>query len=325
MTPSRRRLLRLSVGALAFPSLPRRAGAQAYPTRPVRLICPTPAGGQLDIIARLIGQWLADRLGQPFVVENRSGAGGNLGTEAVLRAPPDGYTLLLASATNAINATLYDNLPFNFVRDAAPVATINRIPLVLVVHPAFPASTTAELIGYAGANPGRINLGTATKGTGPYMAAELFKMTAGVDLVVIAYRAEAQMLTDLIGGQLQAGFSGISSSLQNIRAGKLRALAVSTAARLAALPDTPTVGDSLPGFEASGWGGIVAPKGTPASVIDRLAEGIAAGLADPGFAGRLAGVGVSVLATSPTDFARLIADETEKWGRVVRHAGLRPD
>ena len=321
----RRQFLHLAAGAAALPAVSRIARAQTYPTRPVRLICPTPAGGQLDIITRLIGQWLSERLAQPFIIENRSGAGGNIGTEAGLRSPADGYTLLVASATNAINATLYADLKFNFIRDSAPVATINRIPIVLEVHPSFSATTVSELIAYAKSNPGKINLGTATKGTGPNMAGELLKMMTGVDLVVVAYRAEAQMLTDLIGGQLQVGFSGISSSLENIRAGKLRALAMAGAARFEALPDIPVIGEFVPGYEASGWCGIVAPKNTPSEVIDKLNSEINAGLADPKFKARLADVGVTTLAGSPAQFSTLIADETEKWGKVVKFAGLKPE
>jgi tripartite-type tricarboxylate transporter receptor subunit TctC len=323
--PRRRQFLHLAAGAVATPLVSRFAMAQAYPSRPVRLVCPTPAGGQLDIITRLIGQWLAERLGQPFIVENRSGAGGNIGTEAVLHAPADGYTLLVASATNAINASLYADLKFNFIRDAAPVATINRIPLVLEVHPSFPSKTVSELIANAKFNPGKVSLGTGTKGTGPNMAAELFKVMADVDLVVVAYRAEAQMLTDLIGGQLQAGFSGISSSLENIRVGKLRALAMAGMERFEALPDTPTIGQSIPGYEASGWCGIVAPRNTPSAVIDRLNSEINAGLADPRFKARLADVGVTVFATSPLEFSKHIVNETEKWAKLVRIAGLKPE
>jgi tripartite-type tricarboxylate transporter receptor subunit TctC len=315
----------LAAGAAALPALSQIARAEAYPSRPVRLICPTPAGGQLDIIARLVGQRLSERLAQPFIVENRSGAGGNIGTEAGLRAPADGYTLLVASATNAINATLYSDLKFNFIRDSAPVATINRIPIVLEVHPLFPSKTVPELIAYAKSNPGKITLGTGTKGVGPNMAAELFKMMAGVDLVIVAYRAEAQMLTDLIGGQLQVGFGGISSSLENIKAGKLRALAMAGAGRFEALPSIPTIGEFVPGYEASGWCGIVAPKNTPGEVIDKLNSEINAALAAPSFKARLADVGVTTLASSPAQFSKLIVDETEKWANVVKFSGLKPE
>ncbi len=321
----RRRFLHLAAGAAVLPAVSQVASAQTYPSRPVRLICPTPAGGQLDIITRLVGQWLSERLGQPFIVENRSGAGGNIGTEAGLRSPADGYTLLVASATNAINATLYADLKFNFIRDSASVATINRIPIVLEVHPLFPSRTVPELIVYAKSNPGKITLGTGTKGVGPNMAAELFKMMAGVDLVIVAYRAEAQMLTDLIGGQLQVGFSGISSSLENIKAGKLRALAMAGAGRFEALPDIPAIGEFVPGYEASGWCGIVAPKNTPSEVVDKLNSEINAALASPSFKARLADIGVTALAGTPAQFSKLIVDETEKWANVVKFAGLKPE
>jgi tripartite-type tricarboxylate transporter receptor subunit TctC len=298
----RRQFLYLTVGAATLPAFGGIAGAQTYPTRPVRLICPFPAGGQIDIIARLIGQWLSERLGQQFIIDNRSGAGGNIGTEAGLHAAADGQTLLLASATNAINATLYDNLNFNFIRDTAPIATTNRIPLVLEGHPSFPAKTVPELIASAKSNPGKISLATPTKGTGPYMAAELFKMMASVDMVHIPYRAEAQMLTDLIGGQVQVAFGGISSSIEHINAGKLRALAVTTGMRLDAFPDVPTVGESVPGYEATGWCGVVAPKDTPIEIIGKLNTEINAGLADPKFKAMLADMGLTVLASSATDF-----------------------
>jgi tripartite-type tricarboxylate transporter receptor subunit TctC len=321
----RRQFLYLTVGAATLPAFTGIARAQAYPTRPVRLICPFPAGGQIDIIARLIGQWLSERLGQQFIIDNRSGAGGNIGTEAGVHAAADGQTVLLASATNAINATLYDNLNFNFIRDIAPVASINRIPLVLEVHPSFPAKTVPELIGSAKSNPGKISLATPTKGTGPYMAAELFKMMGGVDMVHVPYRAEAQMLTDLLGGQVQVAFGGISSSVEHIRAGKLRALAVPTTVRLEAFPDTPTVGEPVPGYEATGWCGVVAPKDTPFEIIGKLNREINTGLADPKFMATLAEMGLTVLAGSPADFGKLIVDETEKWGKIVKFAGLKSD
>ena len=321
----RRAFLRLAAGAAALPAASRIAAAQSYPARPVRMICPFPAGGQIDIIARLVGQWLSERLGQQFLIDNRSGAGGNIGTEAGLRAAPDGQTILLASATNAINATLYENLGFNFVRDAAPIATINRIPLVLETHPSFAAKTVQELIAQSKSNPGKFSLATPTKGTGPYMAAELFRMMAGVDMVLIPYRAEAQMVTDLLGGQVQVAFGGISSSLEHIKAGKLRPLAVTTAARLEALPDVPTIGEAVPGYEASGWCGVVAPKGTPIEIISNLNKEINAGLVDQKFKATLGGMGLTVFSNSPAEFEKLIVDETEKWAKVVRFAGLKPD
>jgi tripartite-type tricarboxylate transporter receptor subunit TctC len=321
----RRQFLRLTAGVAALPTVSRIAGAQAYPSRPVRLIVPFPAGGQIDIIARLIGQWLSERLGQPFFIDNRPGAGGNIGTEAAVRAPADGHTLLLASATNAINATLYDNLNFNFISEIAPIASINRIPIVLQAHPSFPVKTVPELIAYAKANPGKANLATPSKGTGPYMAAELFKMMVGVDIVYVPYRGDAPALTDLLGGQVQAAFGGISASIEQIRAGKVRALAVTTSARLEAFPDIATLGETVSGYEATGWCGIVGPRSTPVAIIEELNKATNAALADPVVKGRLADLVAPVLAGSPADFGKLIADETEKWGKVVKFAGLRPD
>jgi tripartite-type tricarboxylate transporter receptor subunit TctC len=321
----RRRFLQLAAGAAALPAVSRLAGAQTYPARPVRIVVGFPAGGQVDIIARLMGQWLSERLGQPFIIDNRQGASSNIGTDAVVRAPADGYTLLLANGTNAINATLYDSLTFNFLRDTAPVAAINRIPIVLQAHPSFPARTVPELIAYAKSNPGKLDLATAPKGTAPYMAAELFKMLGGVDLVHVPYRGDGQVLTDLLGGQVQVAFTGISSSVEHIKAGKLRALAVATAARLKALPDIPTIGDFVPGFEASGWCGIVAPRTTSVAIIGELNREINAGLADPKVAARLDDAGVTVLAGSPADFGKLIAEETDKWARVIKFAGIKPD
>jgi tripartite-type tricarboxylate transporter receptor subunit TctC len=321
----RRTFLHLAAGAAALPAVSRFAWAQAYPNKFVRIVVPFPPGGQIDIIARIVGHWLTERLGRQFIIDNRPGAGGNIATDVVVRAPADGYTLLVASTANAVNATLYEKLNFNFIRDSAPIATINRIPIVLEVHPLFPAKTVPEFIAYAKSNPGKVNVATAPKGTSPYMAAELFKMMAGVDIVHVPYRGEAQMLPELLGSQVQAAFSGISSSFGHIKAGKLRALAVTTAARLEELPDVPTVGDSVPGFEASGWSGLVAPKDTPIDVIDKLHREINAGLANPGIKARLADVGVTALAGSPAEFGKLIADETEKWGKVVKFAGLKPE
>jgi tripartite-type tricarboxylate transporter receptor subunit TctC len=323
--PHRRQFLHLAASAAALPAVSRMARAQTYPTRPVRLMVGSPPGGQLDIIARLIGQWLSERLGQPIIVDNRPGAGTNLATEAVVRAPADGHMLLLASATAAINATLYDNLSFNFTRDTAPIASINRIPIVLEVHPSFSARTVSELIAYAKSNPGKVNMGTPSKGTGPFMAAELFKMMTGVNVVHVPYRGDAQVLTDLMGGQVQTAFGGVSASIEHIKAGKLRALAVTTAARLEDLPDIPTVGASVPGYEASGWCGVVAPKNTSTEIVDKLHKQIGAGLTDPKFRAQLSNLGVTPLALSPTDFGKFIGDETEKWGKVVKFAGLKPE
>ena len=319
----RRAFLQLAAGAAVLPAMSRIAKAQAYPNKFVRLVVPFPAGGQIDIVGRIIGQWLSERLGQQFIVDNRPGAGGNIGTEAVVRAPTDGYTLLMASATNAISATLYDNLKFNFVRDTAPVASINRIPLVLEVHPSFPANTVSELIAYAKANPGKVNLATPPRGTGPYMAAELFKMMAGIDVVLVPYRGGGPMQTDLLGGQVLVAFGSMSEALEHIKAGKLRALGVTTAVRLAQLPDVPTIGETVASFEASGWSGIVAPRNTPVEIIARLHSEINAGLADPKIKARLTDVGVTVFATSSVEFAKHIVDETEKWAKVIKFAGIK--
>jgi tripartite-type tricarboxylate transporter receptor subunit TctC len=321
----RRNLLRLAAGAAALPALARVAGAQAYPSRPVRIIVGFAAGGQIDIIARLIGQWLSERLGQQFVIDNRPGASSNIAAEAAVRAPADGYTLFLANGTNAVNATLYDNLRFDFVRDTEPVASINRIPLVLYVHPSLPTRTVAELIADAKANPGKLSIATPTRGTGPNMTAELFKMMAGIDVVLVPYRAEAQMVTDLLGGQVRVAVGGISPALAHIKSGGLRALGVAAATRTAELPDVPPIGDTVAGFEASGWSGMVAPRHTPVEIVDRLHDEINAGLADPRIVARLTGAGVTVLALSRADFGKFIADETVKWGKVVRFAGLKPE
>jgi tripartite-type tricarboxylate transporter receptor subunit TctC len=321
----RRSFLHLAAGAAALPAVSWTAWAQTYPTRPVRLVVPFPPGGQIDIIARLTGQWLSERMGQQFIIDNRAGAGGNIGTEAVVRAEADGYTLLLASGTNAINATLFDKLNFDFIRDTTPVATINRIPLILEVHPSFSAKTVPELLAYAKSNPGKISLASPPKGTAPYMAAELLKMMSGVDVVRVPYRGDSPMLTDLLGGQVQAAFGGISASIEHVRSGKLHALAVGTAARLEGLTDIPTVGEFVRGYEASGWCGVVAPKNTPAAVIDKLNAEINAALADPKFKSRLADLIAPVLVSSPADFSRLIAEETEKWGKVIRAANIKPD
>jgi tripartite-type tricarboxylate transporter receptor subunit TctC len=326
MKLSRRLLLQLAAGVSALPALPRSAGAQTYPQRPVRLIVPFAAGGASDILARLIGQWLSERLGQPFVVEMRPGAGGNVGTEAVVTSPPDGYTLLMVNAApSAINATLYEKLSFNFLRDMAPVGGVLRTPLVLQVNPGFPPKSVPELIAYAKANPGKIDMASAGNGSPPHVAGELFKMMAGVDIVHVPYRGGGPALVDLLGGQVQMMFGVIASSMEYIRAGKLRPLAVSTAMRVDALPELPTVGDFLPGYEASDWYGICAPKGTPVEIIDRLNAQINAGLADPKLKARLADLGGTPLPGTPAAFGELIADETEKWGKVVRAAHMKPE
>ena len=295
----RRNFLHLAAGAAALPAVSRIAWAQAYPTRPVRIIVGTPAGGGLDIVARLVGQWLSERLGQPFVIENRPGAGTNIGTEVVVRAAPDGYTLLLIVTANAINATLYEKLNFNFVRDIAPVGTINREPYIMLVIPSFPAKTVPEFIAYAKANPGKINMASAGAGTGPHVAGELFKMMSGTNMQHVPYRGGAPVLTDLIGGQVQVYFGLISGSIEYVRAGKLRALAVTTASRSKALPDIPTMGDFLPGYEASAFYGVGAPKNTPAEIVDRLNKEINAAIADPKIRARLDDLAVRHLQAHP--------------------------
>ena len=321
----RRKFLHLATGAAALPAVSRIAWAQAYPARPVRLIVTTPAGGSPDIIARLIGQWLSERLGQPIVVDNRSGASGNIGTEIVVRAPPDGYTLLMALSLNAIIASLYDNLPFNFIRDTAPVASIASIPLVMEVNPSVPAKTVPEFIAYAKINPGKINMASSGVGTPLHVAGELFKMMAGVDMVHVPYRGEALALPDLISGQVQVLFGVMPASLGYIRAGKLRALAVTTAKRQEPLPDVPTVGEFLPGFEARGWYGIVVPKATPTEIVEKLNKEINAALVDSNMKKRLTDLGAALFGGSPADFGKFIADETDKWRKVVTFAGIKAE
>jgi tripartite-type tricarboxylate transporter receptor subunit TctC len=322
---SRRRFLHLGATVALLPVISRFAGAATYPSRPVRWIVGSTPGSSPDVFARLMGQWLSERLGQQFIIENRPGAGTNVATEAVVRAPADGYTLLIVLAANAINATLYDKLSFNFIRDIAPVAGIVRVPQVMEVHPSFPAKTVPEFIAYAKANPGKINFGSAGTGTSIHVAGELFKMMAGVDMVHVPYRGGATALTDLLGGQIQVIFDTSPNSIEYIRAGKLRALAVTTAERSAALPGIPTVSEFVPGFEVSSWWGAGVPKNTPAEIVDKLNKEINAGLADPKIKARLAEVGGTVLPGSPADFGRLIAEETEKWGKVVRFSGAKPD
>jgi|KBSSwiStaDraftv2_1062776.scaffolds.fasta_scaffold23950_6 tripartite-type tricarboxylate transporter receptor subunit TctC len=320
----RRRFLRMTVGAVALPAISRMAWAQAYPSRPVRIVVGFAAGGPTDIIARLIGQFLSERLGQQFIVENRPGAGGNIGAEAVVRAQPDGYTLLLVSAANAISATLYDRLSFVFLRDIAPIAGIVRVPNVMEVHPSVPAKTVPEFIAYAKANPGKINM-AGVNGTTLQLAGELFKMMAGVDMLHVPYKGAAPALTDLLSGQVQVLFDNLSSSIAHIRAGRLRALAVTTVTRSAALPDIPTVGEFVPGYEASAWQGIGAPRNTPPEIIIKLSDEISACLADARMRARIADLGGIELAGSPTSFEKLIADETEKWAKVVKFSGAKPD
>jgi tripartite-type tricarboxylate transporter receptor subunit TctC len=320
----RRTFLYLAAGAVVLPAVSRLACAQSYPTRPVRWIVGfTPAGGN-DIVARLMGQWLSERLGQPFVIENRPGAGTNIATEAVVNAPPDGYTLLLANLANAINATLYEKLNFNFIRDIAPVAGISRAPLVMAVHPSVPAKTVAEFIAYAKANPGRINMASAGIGSAGHLAGELFKMTAGVNLVHVPYRGNAPALADLIAGQVEVLFPSAASSIEYVRTGKLRGLAVTGATRSDALPDLPTVAESIPGYETSSLYGIGAPRNTPAEIVDKLNKEVNAALADPKMKAHLANLGGVALPGSPAEFGKLIADETEKWAKVIKFAGIKP-
>jgi tripartite-type tricarboxylate transporter receptor subunit TctC len=325
MKRPRRQFLGLAAIAIALPAVSRMAHAQAYPARPVRIVVGFAAGGAPDIAARLVAQWLSERLGQQFVVENRPGAGGNIATEIVLEAPADGYTLLLLNLSNAVNATLYQKLKYDFIRDIAPVAGISHENYCMEVHPSFPAKTVAEFIAYAKANPGKLNMASAGNGTGPHMAGELFKIMAGVDMVHVPYRGSPPALTDLLAGQVQVMFSPMSSSIEFVRGGKLRALAVTTAARSDVLPDLPTVGEFVPGYEATGWFGIGAPRKTPVEIVDRLNQEINAGLADPKLKARLADLGATVFVSSPTDFAAYLAAETEKWGKVVRTANLKAD
>jgi len=323
MTCNRRRFLKWGA-SIAGTAIAPSAWAQAYPIRPTRIMVGAPPGGTLDIIARSMGQWLSERLGQPFVIESRPGAGTIVATEAVVKAPPDGYTLLLVGPGSAINAALYDKLNYNFIRDIAPIAGIVRAPNVMDLHPSVPAKTVPEFIAYAKANPGKINYASAGTGTSLHMAGELFKLMAGIDMVHVPYRGGAPALTDLLGGQVQLMFDNIATSIEHIRAGKLRALAVTTATRSELLPDLLTVGDFLPGFEASNFFGIGTPRNTPSEIIDKLNKEINAGLADPKMKARLSELG-PVLPGSPSDFGKLIVEETEKWGKVIRAANIKPE
>jgi tripartite-type tricarboxylate transporter receptor subunit TctC len=321
----RRNFLHLAAGAAALPAVSRVARAQGYPSRPVRIIVGFAPGGAGDILARLIGQWLSERLGQQFVVDNRPGGSGNIGTEAVVRSPADGYTLLLAGTPNTVNVTLYEKLNFNFIRDIAPVAGVIRGSSVMVVNPSVPAKSIPEFIAYAKANPRKLNMASAGNGTASHVAGELFKMMAGVDMVHVPYRSAGPALTDLLGGQVQVYFGTTVSSIGYIRAGRLHALAVTAATRSEALPGIPTVAEFVPGYEASFWFGVGAPKATPAEIVDKLNKEINAGLVDPKFKARLADLGGTVLAGSPADFGKLIAEETEKWAKVIKFAGIKPE
>jgi tripartite-type tricarboxylate transporter receptor subunit TctC len=321
--PHRRRFLHLAAGAAALPAASRIAWAQGYPTRPVRIVVGFAPAGPSDIVARLIGQWLSERLGQQFVIDNRPGAGGNMGTEAVVRSPADGYTLLLCGVFNAINATLYDKLNFVFLRDIAPVAGVLRGPYVIVVNPSVPAKSVPEFIAYVKANPHKLNMASGGTGTGGHIAGELFKMMAGVDMVHVPYRGGGPAYNDLLGGLVQVMFLTIVSSIGYIRAGRLRALAVTTATRSDVLPDIPTLSDFLQGYEASNWFGVCVPNATPAEIVDKLNKGVNAALDDPKMKARLADLGGTPLPGSPAQFGKLI-EETEKWGKVIRAANIKP-
>ena len=323
MKLARRAFLRLAGGVAGLPVIPRVAWAQNYPTRPVRIVVGFAPGGSTDLLARLMGQWLSDRLGQQFVIENRPGAAGNIATEAVARATPDGYTLLLIDTQPAINVTLYDKLNFDFIRDITPVAGITRVPAVMVVNPSVPAKTVPEFIAYARTNPGRLNFASPGNGTGPHLAGELFKAMTGVDIIHVPYRGAAPALTDLLGGQVHTYFMATLASMDYIKAGSLRALAVTTSTRSDLLPDVPTLAEFAPGYETSTWFGIVAPKNTPAEVVDKLNKEINAGLVDSKIKVWLAEIGGTALAGSPANFGKLIADETEKWSKVIRFAGIK--
>jgi tripartite-type tricarboxylate transporter receptor subunit TctC len=325
MKIQRRRFLHLMVASASLPAIPRVARAQSYPTRPVTIVVGFAAGGAFDITARLIGQFLSERLGQPFVIENRPGAGSNVATEAVVRARADGYTLLLVGVPAAINATLYGKLNYNFIRDITPVAAITRVPLVMVVNPSLQAKTVPEFIAYAKSNPGKVDMASAGNGSTPHMAGELFKTTAGVDMTHVPYRGGAPALTDLLGGQVQVYFAPLPEVIQYIVGGKLRALAVTTNARAGVLPDIPAMTNFVPGYDASAWYGLAAPSKTPVEVVEKLNNEINVGLASAEFKARLADLGGTPLPGSPTDFGKLIAAETEKWAGVIKSSGTKPD
>jgi len=325
MERSRRTFLHLSAGAAALPAVASIARAQSYPSRPVRIVVGFAPGGPNDINARLIGQWLSEHLGQQFIIDNRPGASGNIAMESVVKSPPDGYTLVMVATSSAANATLYDNLPFNFLRDIAPVGGISSTCYALVVHPSVPARTGVELLAYAKANPNKLNMASPGSGTGAHMANELFKMMTGISLVHVPYRGSGPMLIGLLGGQVQLAFDTIFSSIEHIRSGALRALGISAALRSEVLPDIPTVAEFLPGYEATTWFGVGAPKATPAAIIDKLNSEINSALADPKMKARIADLGGTVLAGSPAAFGKLIADDTEKWGKVIRAANIKPE
>jgi tripartite-type tricarboxylate transporter receptor subunit TctC len=321
----RRQFLHLATAIAALLAVSRRASAQSYPTRAVRIVVGYPAGGGVDITARLIGQWLSERLGQQFIIENRPGAGSNVATEAVTHAAADGYTLFLVTAANAVNATLYSKLNFDFIRDIAPVAGLSRVPLVMVVNPSLPTKTVPEFIAYAKANPGKINLANGGLGGADHVSGELFKMLTDINMIQVPYRGTSPALADLLGGQVQLMFASMPSAIGYIRDGQIRALAVTTAMRSEAMPELTTVAEFVPGFEASQWYGIGVPKGTPAEIIDKLNKEINAGLSDPKMKARFADLGGMMLSGTPGGFEKLIADETEKWGKVVKYSGVKAD
>jgi tripartite-type tricarboxylate transporter receptor subunit TctC len=321
----RRTFLQLAAGAAALPAVSHVARAQTYPTRPVRLVVGAPAGGGFDIVARLMGQWLSERLGQSFVIENRPGAGSNIATEAVVRALPDGYTLVLVTAVNAISTSLYEKLSFNLSRDIAPVAGITRVHDVMVANLSVPSRTVPEFIAYAKANPGKLTMASGGVGTPSHLEGELFKTMTGIDMLHVPYRGTAPSLTDLLGGQVQVTFTSLPSVIEYIRAGRLRALAVTTATRSETLPDIPTVGEFLPGYEGGIWYGLGAPKATPAEIVNKLNKEVNAALDDPKMKARLADLGGTVLPGSPADFGKHIAEETEKWGKVIRAANIKAE
>jgi len=325
MDVPRRKFLHVAAGAAAFPAISSMTWAQTYPSRSVRLIVPFPPGGPNDVFARLIGQWLSERLGQPFIIDHRPGAGGNIGTEVVVKAAPDGYTLLLINSNHTVNATLYDKLNYNFIRDIVPIVAIIRLPLVLVLNPLLPAKTLLEFIAHAKANPGKLNYASVGNGSTPHVAGELFKMMTGIDIVHVPYRGAVQALTDLISGQVQAMFIVPGVVTEHIKAGKLRAVAVTAATRSDMLPDLPTMNSIVTGYDATTWFGIGAPKNMPSEIVDKLNKEINAALANPKIKAQLADLGGTALTLSPTEFAKLIADDTEKWGKVIRAANIKPD
>jgi tripartite-type tricarboxylate transporter receptor subunit TctC len=324
MKISRRKFLHLAAGSGALPMLSRTAWAQAYPSRPVHIIVPYAAAGPNDIVARVVCQWMSEHLGQPFVIENRPGAGTNIGTEMVVHAPPDGYTVLVVSSSHAINATLYDKLNFSFIRDIAPVASIMRVPNVMLVNPAFPARSVREFIDYGKANPGKLNFGSSGVGASNHMSGELFKAMTGLDMMHVPYRSSGPALTDLIGGQVQVMFDAISSSVEHIRSGRLRPLGVTTATKADALPEAPVIADTVPGYEVSNWFGFGMPRNTPGDAIMAFNKSVNAAIADPKLKARLAELGGILMPGSPADFGKLIAEETEKWGKVIRSANIKP-